>query len=157
MRHGEGLQARALARVRAAFGPRAAILSPAKATRATPDDAFVAHGAGMIYVHSKVMIADEKAAMVGSANMNGRSLRWDTEVSALWRDPASASAFLARLGESWLGPARGPANRLATWRAAAEENAAKAPDMRDGFLLPHDAARARRFGKLAFFLPDDLF
>ncbi len=36
-------------------------------------------GAPMIYVHAKVSIFDRSAAIVSSANLNGRSLRWDTE------------------------------------------------------------------------------
>ncbi|WP_340107844.1 phospholipase D-like domain-containing protein [Pikeienuella sp. HZG-20] len=157
IRHGEALQARALRRIDRAFGPRAALLSPAKPARRTPADAFVAYGAGMIYVHSKVMIADGAEALVGSANLNGRSMRWDTEVSVRWRDPAAVAAFLERLADKWIGVRAGPADRLAPWRASAEANAAVVPDLREGFLLPHDRRRAARFGRPTFWLPNELF
>ncbi len=157
VRQGEALQSRALGLIRRAFGSRLAVLSPAKPRRRGPEDSFVAHGAGIVYVHSKVLIADGKAAMVGSANLNDRSLRWDTEASALWREAPPVAALLDRLAESWLGPAPGPADRVATWREAAEANRAAPPDLRQGFLLPHDERRARRFAKRYLFLPDELF
>ncbi len=156
-RHGEALQFRTLTRLRDAFGERAVILSPAKPARRTEADDFVAHGAGAVYVHSKVLIADGAAALIGSANLNGRSLRWDTEVSLVWRDEAQVRAFQARLAESWLGEPEGPVDRAATWRQAARLNAAKPPDLRNGFLLPHDLKRPARFGRIFPLLPDDLF
>ncbi|MFN3260268.1 MAG: phospholipase D family protein [Pikeienuella sp.] len=156
-RHGEALQLRTLRRLRAAFGERAAILSPAKPARRKKADDFVAHGAGAVYVHSKVLIADGVAALIGSANLNGRSLRWDTEVSLVWRDEAEVGAFQARLAESWLGEPHGPPDRAATWREAATLNASKPPDLRKGFLLPHDMKRPARFGRIFPLLPDDLF
>ncbi len=156
-RHGEALQFRTLERLRAVFGERAAILSPAKPARRTKADEFVAHGAGAVYVHSKVLIADGAAALIGSANLNGRSLRWDTEVSLVWRDEAEVGAFQARLAESWLGEPHGPRDRAATWREAATLNASKPPDLRKGFLLPHDMKRPARFGRIFPLLPDDLF
>lgn len=157
MRHGEALQLHAVETVADAFGDRAAILSPAKPGRADRDDAFTAFGAGVVYVHSKVLIVDGRAALVGSANLNGRSLRWDTEASYLWRADLAVGAFLRRLAESWLGEAPETATSVEPWRSAAAENAAKTPAERDGFLLPHDMRRARRFARRAFWLPDDLF
>ncbi len=156
-RHGEALQFRTLKHLRAAFGARAAILSPAKPARRTKADDFVAHGAGAVYVHSKVLIADGAAALIGSANLNGRSLRWDTEVSLVWRNAGEVDAFQARLAESWLGELQGPPDRAATWREAAALNASKPPDLRKGFLLPHDLKRPARFGRIFPLLPDDLF
>ncbi|QIE55686.1 cardiolipin synthase [Pikeienuella piscinae] len=157
IRHGEALQARMLRRVGRAFGDRVAVLSPAKPTRRAPDDAFIAYGAGMIYVHSKVMIADAAEAMIGSANLNGRSMRWDTELTICWRDAPAVAAFLDELATSWLGADTGPANRLATWREAAAANSVAPPERRKGFLLPHNPKRAARFGRLSMWLPDDMF
>lgn len=165
IRHAEALQADAIKRVRAAFGDRLAVLSPAKPAERTEDDSFAAHGAGIVYVHSKVMIVDGAVAMVGSANLNDRSLRWDTEVSALWRDAEGAQAFLKQLGDSLVFGPDGPPDdrerpaydRLETWRAAAAANAAATPDERVGFLLPYDEKRPRRFARRAFWLPNALF
>lgn len=158
VRHGEALQVAAVRRVRLAYRDRCAVLSPAKPTRRSPEDSFAAFGAGIVYVHSKVLIADAEVALVGSANMNGRSLSWDTEISALWRDPAGVAGFLDRLAASWLGAeATGPFDRLAPWREAADRNAARPPDLREGFLLPHVVRRARRFGRRLPFIPDEMF
>lgn len=159
-RHGEALQLAAVNRIQQAFGDRCAVLSPAKPTRRTSADQFAAHGAGIVYVHSKVMIADAEVALIGSANLNDRSLRWDTEVSALWRDPVGVRAFLDRLCESWLGRATddmAASDQLSTWVDAAMENANNAPDRRTGFLLPYDTQRPEAFARRAFWLPDALF
>lgn len=42
----------------------------------------------MIYVHSKVMIVDDKYAIIGSANINDRSMRGfrDSEIACLIED-----------------------------------------------------------------------
>lgn len=164
IRHAEALQADAVRRVRRAFGERLAVLSPAKPAERTEDDSFGAHGAGIVYVHSKVMIVDGETALVGSANLNDRSLRWDTEVSALWRDADGVRAFLTRLGDSLVFGPDGPDEDgrpaydcVETWRAAAAANSDAPPDDRTGFLLPYDEKRPRRFARRAFWLPDALF
>lgn len=157
MRHGEALQLSALRRVGRAFGERFVLLSPAKPTRKNDVDAVVAYGAGAVYVHSKILIADGEAAMIGSANMNGRSLRWDTEASLVWRSAEGVGAFMADLAQSWMGDGRGEPGLASTWREAAKANAASPPDARAGFLLPHDLRRVKRFARGAVWLPDDLF
>ncbi len=155
--HGEALQVEAIARIRDAFGDRCAILSPAKAFRQQAEDKFAAYGAGIIYVHSKVMIADDQVAIVGSANLNDRSLQWDTEVSAVWRDRSGVRRFLEKLAKSWLGEGAGDINRVETWRARATANAEASPELRDGFLLPHDVRRAAKLSRNIPFVPDAFF
>ncbi|MEL7466190.1 MAG: phospholipase D family protein [Pseudomonadota bacterium] len=158
MRHAEALQSSALERITRAFGDRCAALSPAKPQRADSEDGFTAYGAGIVYVHSKVLLADDDLAIIGSANLNDRSLSWDTEVAAVWRDCEGVRRLRERLAESWLGGgAVGDLARVATWRAAAEANAAKTPLERDGFLLPHDGRRAASIARRSWFLPDALF
>ena len=158
MKHAEALQLDAIRRIRDAFGARATILSPAKPSRRSADDGFAAYGAGIVYVHSKVLIADDDAAIVGSANLNDRSMRWDTELSAVWRDRVGVAKFRERLAESWLGAGfDGDPRSVAAWRQAAEANAAAPPDLREGFLLPYADERAARFSRRARWLPDALF
>jgi phosphatidylserine/phosphatidylglycerophosphate/cardiolipin synthase-like enzyme len=57
-----------------------------------------------IYVHAKVLIADDRLLHSGSANMNNRSLRLDTEcdltIDARRPDTAHAAAAIARLRET---------------------------------------------------------
>ena len=45
----------------------------------------------MVYVHSKMMIVDDKFAIIGSANINDRSMQGfrDSEIAVLLRDEAS--------------------------------------------------------------------
>jgi phospholipase D1/2 len=67
----------------------------------------------MIYVHSKFMIVDDELVILGSANLNERSLAGnrDTEIGVgLWPDPAAKRqafeelrAFRLQLWESYLG------------------------------------------------------
>ncbi len=42
----------------------------------------------MVYVHSKLMIIDDVAAIIGSANINDRSMQGsrDSEIAVLFRD-----------------------------------------------------------------------
>lgn len=158
MNHSEALQLAAIDIIRRAFGDRAAILSPAKDAPRRREDAFAAFGAGIVYLHSKVMIVDGETAMIGSANLNGRSLRWDTEAALIVRRREVAADLQKRLAESW--GVDGGAAALASvrpWADAAAANAAVTPGERAGFLLPHDTSRARSFAKRVFWLPDDLF
>ena len=157
MRHAEALQYKALNTIRDAFGDRLALLSPAKPTRRDQTDKFAAYGAGIVYVHSKVLIVDDAEALVGSANLNDRSLLWDTEASAHWRNPDNVSGFYRTIAESWLGEDRAAIHLAASWRRAAEENASQPPDLRTGFLLPYTVERAQKFSRKAFWLPDALF
>lgn len=157
MRHAEALQMAAIKKVKHAFGDRMVLLSPAKPTRKDSADKFVAYGAGIVYVHSKVLIADGHTALVGSANLNDRSLLWDTEASVLWHDPTEVPRFFEKIGVSWLGEDHGPLDGVATWRAAAEHNRSVAPDLREGFLLPYNPRRAYRFSRRAFWMPDAFF
>ncbi|WP_405117421.1 phospholipase D-like domain-containing protein [Phaeobacter sp. BS23] len=80
-RYGMALQGQALETVQTAFGDRATIASPVQPFLADREAPSVLAGSPVIYVHSKVLIADNSFAMIGSANMNGRSMRWDTEVA----------------------------------------------------------------------------
>lgn len=160
-RMGEHLQHDCLARIAAAFGRRCAILSPARPRRSLSDRRDQLHGADIVYVHSKVTIADGREAIVGSANLNGRSLRWDTEAAVLCNAPDRVAGLIEAVLGHWL-PAGGDARVLATpldarcWMAHAEENAAKPPEERKGYLLPYDIAASRADGLPVPGVPDEL-
>lgn len=165
-RHGEWLQAQAIATLRRALGDRIgvfALAKPARATEAEKDfaaDRGTAFGAGTVYVHAKLVIVDDRYALVSSANINGRSLRWDTEFGLIWDDAASVAAFRRRSWAQLLGnEASGNvdlADGLATWRAVAQDNVNKPPKARQGFAVPLQVKRARRFARPSWFVPDDL-
>lgn len=162
-RHGEYLQARALTRVLRAGGDRVGIFTLARDARARGKekefgkDRGTAFGAGLIHIHSKLVIADDDAALVSSANINGRSFEWDTELGILWRDAAEViGAFRGRLWAALTQDALNEKASLADWRKVALTNAQRDPEDRAGFVVPYQINRARRFGKPAWFVPDDL-
>jgi phosphatidylserine/phosphatidylglycerophosphate/cardiolipin synthase-like enzyme len=165
-RHGEWLQARALGRMRRALGPRLGLFALGRKAPLTEEEAALvkdggaAFRAGMIYVHSKLLIADDRTALVSSANINGRSFNWDSEFGLLWEDPAEVEAFRRRLWGQLLElppdalPRAGDA--LPLWRETAASNLAKEPAERQGFVLPYRYSRVRRFGRPSWFVPDEL-
>lgn len=164
--HGEWLQARALGYLRRRLGNRigffalarqASVSGIEKKYAATRGTAF---GSGVIHVHSKLLIADDLSCLVSSANINGRSFRWDTEFGMLWQDPEVIPAFRQRLWQQLLDlpepPTFGLDTALSEWREIAVRNVAVAPEARQGFIIPHQVRRTRRFGRRYRFVPDDL-
>ena len=157
-RHGHALQTEAAQRLGKVYGDRLAMISPGQ-TRPAEEDAADMLDAGPIYVHSKVIVVDDRVGMVGSANLNGRSMRWDTEASVLFRRPEDAKALRERLASKWLGPRLGAQSTVLakTWRQAALANAAVPPEEREGFALPYPNASGRRFSRFVPVLPADMF
>ena len=166
-RFGEAMQARALKVLRKAFGDRLFVGSPAQPRQALPDgkgDPVSGRhrllGAPLIYVHAKVSIFDSSGAIVSSANLNGRSLRWDTEAGVYLTHENDVIELRHRVMAHWLPPDAGPeAFELATaaraWARIAWANAARRPTDRQGYLLPHDFAAAEAFGKNLPLLPPE--
>ncbi len=160
-RMGEYLQSECLSTVLDAFGPRASVLSPVRQVEGTSRSRDQLHGAEIIYVHSKVLIIDESLCIVGSANLNGRSMRWDTEAAVECTDPGSVRALRRAVLEHWLPetPAQvffGVAEMAATWGELARRNAGRAPGQRAGFLVPHDPTPGRQAGLPLPGVPDEL-
>ncbi|TDL79386.1 phospholipase [Palleronia sediminis] len=151
-RFGEHLQVICIDTVLSAFGERAAILSPAQRRTAPPETEggprAVFHQAPLVYVHAKLSIFDEDAVIVSSANLNGRSLHWDTEAGIVHEDSDFAAHVRKRAFAHWLpgldmGEGPGLAGRM---RAQAELDKTRQPENRAGFLLPYDLDAARSFG-----------
>ncbi len=157
-RHAQSLQLRALNIVRDGFGDRAAFVTPARPVRARKDGPSV-FGADPIYVHAKVTVIDDNFALVGSANLNGRSLRADTEASVLFRDHDAVAELRRRLAEKWLSDAAEGTDitRADLWRSEAAANAALEPEERGSFVLPFPFKRLRKFSRPIPFLPSDIF
>lgn len=161
-RHGEYLQARALGRLLRKAGPsRVGLFTLAKQERVRSDEkAFeesrgTAFGSGLIHIHSKLLIADDRHCLMSSANINGRSFDWDTELGFLWSEEGGAiGGFRQRLWAQLFGG--DPPADLAGWRDIARHNAAAAPEQRRGFVVPYQLGRARRFARPYWFVPDDL-
>ena len=155
-RHAQALQLRCLDMLEGAFGPRLAIVSPAKPEPASPEEGKPLAGAGIVYVHAKVAVVDDEIAIIGSANLNGRSMRWDTEAAMAVHRPDFARDLRKRLAGHWLATET-DTHRAATWNEAAWTNAKKAPEDREDFILPYPMGRNRRFSLFMPGLPADMF
>lgn len=165
-RHGEWLQARAIDYIRLRLRDRVGFFSLAKPAPASESekefapDRGTAFGSGLIHVHSKVLIADDVTCLISSANINGRSFKWDTEFGMLWQDPEAVRSFRSRLWQQLLdlpGASEWSLEEaLARWREIAARNIAVEAEERQGFVIPHQVGRTRRFGRPAWFVPDDL-
>ena len=167
-RFGEAMQASALRTLRKSFGSRLFVGSPAQPRPALPDcngdpserrDRL--HGAPLIYVHAKVSVFDDTSAIVSSANLNGRSLRWDTEAGVYLTNENDVIELRHRVMAHWLPADAGldafdAATAVRAWTRIAWRNAAKPPADREGYLLPHDFAAAEAFGRKLPILPPEL-
>lgn len=150
VRFGEFLQARALRILVKAFGKRLFIAGMAQCRRGNggnENGRGLLHDAPLVYIHSKVSIFDESAAIVSSANLNGRSLRWDTEAGLLLNDRAQVKVLRRAVMGHWLpkGAHDGyfdPSRAVGAWRALAVANAKKPPEERAGFVLPYNIKAA---------------
>lgn len=159
-RQGEWLQARAIQDIDKAFGNRADVFCLAKPEDdpgRNPSPRASLLGAPIVYVHAKASIFDSRTAIVGSANLNGRSLKWDTETAVRWREADAVNAFQAELWRRhFMGAPPTPADGLTAWRRRAQENAARQPADRQGFILPYDRAAASAYAERRFWVPTNL-
>lgn len=142
-RYGLSLERDALAVLREGFGARATIASPVRPVIAPRESRTTLAGSPMIYVHNKVLVRDSDFAFVGSANMNGRSLHWDTEAGVAILKPARievlrnalfAHWWRGKIDNEWADPAR----MQPLWQTAIARNSVCLPDARHGFLVAHD-------------------
>ena len=151
-KYGEYLQATALRQLEAAFGDRVLFTSPARPRKLAENGRFNLLGAPMVFVHSKVSVFDDTAGLVTSANLNGRSMRWDTECGIEIDAPEQVKMLRERIMKAWLPDdvddsyCASRAQTVGLWRRLAEENAAAAPSDRRGFLLPYVVQEAESFG-----------
>ncbi len=161
-RFGEYLQARCVTMIKQTFKDRAVLIAPAKPESAHDDPCdFDLGGAPLVYVHAKVATFDNSCAIIGSANLNGRSLNWDTEVAVAMTHPETVADIRTRLMRHWLpDSAEAASTEIETaagiWRALAARNAGVAPDKRTGFLMPFPLERARKFGRWVPGIPHEM-
>lgn len=66
----------------------------------------------IVYVHSKLLIVDDKLASIGSSNANPRSLFMDSELDFVWVDTKTVAALRLKLWKEMLGNPSG----IATWK-----------------------------------------
>ena len=159
-RFGEYLQAKYVSKVQRAFGDRAFFGTPVK-NQSGGEGRGKVHGAPIIYVHAKVSVFDETDAVVSSANLNGRSFRWDTEAGLWLTRPADVATIRKRCFEHWLPDNPDPKllscdTAVEAWRTLAHQNAAASPEERQGFIVPYSTKPARRFGRSLPGIPEDI-
>lgn len=154
-RFGEFLQARAIRQVRRAFGTCFLVVSPAQRRKVDGRDVDTPRAAlaqaPIVYVHAKISLFDHDAVIVSSANLNGRSMKWDSEAGVLLTAPEQVRNVLTKLFEHWLaGPVEpkflDPRTAFDAWHSVAMANAAIAPEQRRGFLVPYATKLASRTG-----------
>ncbi|OWU79104.1 phospholipase D-like domain-containing protein [Phaeobacter sp. 22II1-1F12B] len=160
-RYGEYLQAKSVKILREAFGERVFIGSPAQRRSSSDPDRSQIYGAPIIYVHAKVSIFDHREAVVSSANLNGRSLKWDTEAGVKISDADEIAHLKKKCFEHWLvedvnDAFYDPEQAVEAWRNRARENARAKPEDRKGFLVPYTSAPARRFGHSLPGIPEEM-
>lgn len=165
-RYGEKLQARSIRLLRRGFGERFFAFAPAQPRRHDPRRdgtcSRACHfGAPLVYIHAKVSIFDDEAAIVSSANLNGRSLRWDTEAGLRLSRPEEVTTLRRRIFAHWLPGDAGarhfaPETALEAWRALALDNARRAPEARRGFLLPFDLDATESWSQALPGLPEEI-
>ena len=160
-RLGEFLQAKCLRILRRGFGRRLFVGGAAQPRRTRAKGRAQLKGAPLIYIHAKVSIFDDQTAIVSSANLNGRSLRWDTEAGVVLTDAETVAGLRQRLMAHWLPDGAGadffdPDRAVQAWWALASRNAKLAPEKRRGFLLPYDLKSAEDFGRGLPLIPDEM-
>ncbi|MGR3500138.1 MAG: hypothetical protein ACU0E9_14760 [Limimaricola soesokkakensis] len=155
-RYGDYLQARCIGKIRRAFGDRALILSPAAPRRAGQKDVGPRARmwrAPIIYVHAKIAIADDVDALVSSANLNGRSMHWDTEAGVRLAGRAAVEPLRDACMRHWMGeagpqrPGESGRDLVARWRGMVRADSARVPELREGLLLPYPLRPAWRLGR----------
>lgn len=160
-RLGEFLQAKCLRILRRGFGRRLFVGGAAQPRRTRARGRAQLKGAPLVYIHAKVSIFDDRAAIVSSANLNGRSLRWDTEAGVVMTAPQDVAALRRRLMAHWLPDGAGadffdPSRAMQAWWGLAARNARLPPDRRRGFLLPYNLRSAEDFGRAFPLVPDEM-
>ncbi|MFN3172745.1 MAG: phospholipase D family protein [Hyphomicrobiales bacterium] len=160
-KHGTWLQAKAVDRIKQAFGKRAVFLSlvGAKAPEGDPQD-ITDHARvnrqPIIYVHSKVMIVDGREALVSSANLNGRSMRWDTESGVVWRDATAVAAFQQALWTKHFKALTAPEFTGENASLIMEAFHRAAAIDQDTFLALYPHQRTKRFSAAKVYVPDNM-
>ena len=148
-RFGEHQQMRVITCLRNAFGPdRLLIASPVQPRSSNSADRDALENAPVVYVHSKVSVFDDTSAIVSSANLNGRSLRWDTEAGLHITRKDQVNHLRQRVMGCWLPDDAGAEfmdcdSGFAHWSALVRTNSALPPQHRRGFLVEYDSDAAR--------------
>lgn len=153
-RMGQWLQAEALDILRASFGERLGLYSLKRAGDTLSPETMTREEIlrDSVYSHSKAMIVDDRIALLGSANLNDRSLLTDTETAIAWRDETSVTSFRNRLWRRHLGTetTSWTENFAQRWRDTVELGGD------DCFAFPLDDAAIRFRAERSTLIPHEL-
>lgn len=161
-RFGEHQQARALAYLKAAFGnDRLVIAAPVQPRESDSAARDALEGAPLVYVHSKVSIFDAAEAIVSSANLNGRSMRWDTEAGVHVTRSDQVADLRARVMGCWLPKDAGAPffdieTAFGAWQRMVASNSVLPPRHREGFLVDYDSDAAKAIALPLPGMPEDV-
>ncbi len=160
-KHGMHLQYRLLKRMKNKLGNNLGIFTLAarkSASSATSSTVPTIYDSPAVYVHSKVCIVDDAFAIIGSANLNGRSMRVDNELCIGWLEPSKVRAFRINLWEELLGVKRSDLAKISSfgflplWEMLARHHSVFRPEDRQGLVLPYDLEASK--GKKSSIIPD---
>lgn len=145
----EGLDVRfGMARARAAlktlrqgFGARLLLAAPVRPVMAARETRATLAGSPLIHVHNKVLVVDDNYVLIGSANLNGRSMRWDTELAVEASGPVTLTDARRKLLQHWwfdpLTPEAMDCRRsFDWWKREITLNGSRLPKNRTGYLVP---------------------
>ena len=111
-------------------------------------------GSPLIHVHNKLLVIDDTLACIGSANLNGRSMRWDTEVALRIKDPVNVDQVRRASRHHWWRKGTVPSQyhdvqmQFEWWAQEIRRNQVRLPENRLGLLVPfdHEARKGRGVG-----------
>jgi hypothetical protein len=153
-RFGDFQQTACMKILRRAFGRRLFVGGAAPPRNAGAPAAAPSGVPASGYVHARVTIFDDNAAIVSSADMTRPGLTWNTETGVYINTPRDVAELRRRVMSHWLPDSASteffdPLRAVEAWRALALENArhTSAAD-RQGFLLPYDIEDCRNASRL---------
>lgn len=102
---------------------------------------MVRNDSQLIYVHSKLCIIDDVFASIGSANLNPRSMRADTELDMVWYHPTICRNLRLELWGEILGNPSTlkrwkPSEFISKWWDIATKNSRPSSRRQKGFVMP---------------------
>ncbi len=111
-----------------------------------------------IYIHAKTLVCDDRVAIIGSANLNERSIMTDTETGIAWRGGHSVKDYRVLLWKHALDldTSDWTSEHLAKWNRIARANAGGTAEERQGFIVPLPRADLDAYAKRSWIVPDEL-
>lgn len=158
---GEHLQAKCVGILQEAFADRLFIGSPVQKRTKITKGRDTHFDAPIIYLHAKASIFDDHTGIVSSANLNGRSMSWDTEAGVATQTDAEVAHLKKRCFTHWLQDSFSqefydPKTALQAWTKLAESNTQRVPEEREGLVVPYDVQAAKDDAQLLPGVPPEM-